>query len=146
MRANRHQGGERMSGSDDDGVMTTASICPKIFEGRYPRQHLVQFLPTRVGAARSGEAIDPRLPVDPLVLPFKVAHIDDDRGDNFVVQYLSNQRCNDGRIRKSIWYNCLPRGILRGTPEHRDKVREAEGRVFPVGARRAGEQRDRALH
>ena len=49
---------------------------------------------------------------------------------NFVLQYLSGQVCQDGRVRKTVWYQCCPRGVLRDSPAHFAVVLRAEARAW----------------
>ena len=60
---------------------------------------------------------DMRLPVERSVLPFRLSHIHDDRGENFVVQYSSKVLCRDGRQRRTVWYRCRRAGIPVGSLE-----------------------------
>ena len=86
----------------------------------YPRQQLVQFLPARSDSSGGGASAghDPRAPRDPRVLPYRIAHVVDARGENFVVQYVSKHMCHDGVLRKSMWYQCKTKACAPGTPEH----------------------------
>ena len=79
------------------------SFNPSALDGLLPRQHLVQFLPASSEVA-PGSDVDLRTPADPSVMPYRVAHVCDERGENFVVQYATKQRCHDGKDRKSVWY------------------------------------------
>ena len=42
------------------------------------------------------------------------------------MQYLTGQLCNDGRTRKTIWYQCCPRFVLRDSAEHIAGIAKAE--------------------
>ena len=52
---------------------------------------------------------DLRLPKDADVLPLRVSHVWDERGEYFVVEYHEKVLCKDGMWRKTIWYPCRPK-------------------------------------
>ena len=64
------------------------------------------------------------------MLPLRIAHAEDSRGDHFVVQYLEAQLCADGRRRKTMWYQCCPRSASQGSVVHREGHRKAEEFVW----------------
>ena len=67
---------------DDEDVQAKV-FAPAMLDAQFPRQHLVQFLPT-TSAPLSGAAsssADRRLPAEPRVLPSRVAHVRDERGE-----------------------------------------------------------------
>ena len=107
----------------EEEFVQAKAFVPTVLDGRYPRKHLVQFLPASLAAAPA--AVDgKRLPADPKALPFRIAHVHDDKGENFVVTYSTPQLCVDGRTRRSVWYRC--------TPSHADAERKAWAHVEAV--------------
>ena len=107
----------------EEEFVQAKAFVPTVLDGRYPRKHLVQFLPASLAAAPAA-GDDKRLPADPTALPFRIAHVHDDKGENFVVNYSTPQVCADGRTRRSVWYKC--------TPSHADAERKAWAHVEAV--------------
>ena len=99
------------------------------WDGSYPRHALVSFLPAEAAPA-GAPAVDPRLPRDPRVLPYRVMYVSDDRGENFTVSYRQPQVCNDGVTRKTIWYRCKPNGVAEGSEEALAGRKQAEDRAW----------------
>ena len=54
-----------------------------------------------------------RLPADDLVVPKKVRHIKDDRGENFAVYFNRPVKCKDGQTRASVGVRCSEFGHER---------------------------------
>ena len=100
------------------------------WDGSYPRHALVSFLPVEAAAA-GAPAVDPRLPRDPRVLPYRVMYVSDDRGENFTVSYRQPQVCNDGVTRKTIWHR-RNTGLPRSPSS---ACRAQEGRRLSLGPR-----------
>ena len=65
-----------------------------------------------------------------IYLPYRVARVCDARGEQFVVQYLSGQARQDGRVRTTVWYQCCPLDVLRDSPAHVAGVLQAEARAW----------------
>lgn len=95
--------------TDDEDVQAQVFV-PTMLDAQCPRQHLVQLLPTILTPSIGSSAPSPdmRLPADPRVLPCRVVHVHDERGETCVVSYASAQKCLDGRWRKTMWYKCSP--------------------------------------
>ena len=108
------------------------TLVSTLFDGVYPKRHLVQFLPakTRRAGAVDRDHPDPRVPLDPRVLPCRIVHTRDERGENFVVQYPKKVACRDGVQRKTIWYRCRTRAIAPGSEEHAEGHRRAEAAAW----------------
>ena len=56
------------------------------------------------------QAILQLLPADDFVIPKKVRHVKDDRGENFVVYFPRPVKCKDGVTRASVWLRCSELG------------------------------------
>ena len=62
---------------------------------------------------RMEQAILQRLPDADFVIPKKVRHVKDDRGENFVVYFPRPVMCKDGMTRASVWFRCSEFGHER---------------------------------
>lgn len=92
------------------------------WDGKYPRHPLCAFLPVN----GSDPAVDPRAPRNPRVLPYRVSHVKDERGENFVVEYRQAQVGHDGIARKKIFYRCKPNSVEDGSVEAVEGHQRAE--------------------
>lgn len=104
----------------------TIVFNPTQLSGVFPRQPLVSFLP----AVASAEGVDPRSPKDPSVLPHRVVHVLDERGENFVVEYVDKQLCVDGCMRRKIFYQCKKHSAPSGDDAHKAGHEAAEARAW----------------
>ena len=91
------------------------AFCPTHVDGSYPKQHLVAFLPATMAAPA---AMDKRAVADPGRMPYRVSHVHDERGENFVVEYAERVECLDGVERQKIWYNCRKAHVEIDSEEH----------------------------
>ena len=89
--------------------------------GLFPRQRLCQFLPVLVR-----ETEDPRLPANSAAFPKRVAHRKDERGEKIVVEHEKGQLLKNGSVRKTVWYNCCPKGAQASSEAHAAGHRRAE--------------------
>ena len=115
----------------DEEEVAAVTLTSTSLDGVFPRKHLTQFLPARTaGGEDAGTKKDPRAPSDPKVLPYRIAHVVDDRGENFVVQYQEKQKCLDGVLRKSMWYQCKNKTCTPGSVEHKNGHLKAEAAAW----------------
>ena len=100
------------------------------YDGVFPRKPLAQFLPA-AAALGAGAGEDMRAPVDGKIMPSRLSHVHDDRGENFVVEYRKKVLCRDGIGRRRIFYLCRPRrSVTEGSAAHEEGHRLAEERAW----------------
>ena len=51
-------------------------------------------------------------------MPYRLSHVLDERGENFVVEYAEPVECLDGIKRKKVFYRCRRAGMTPGSDEH----------------------------
>ena len=71
-----------------------------------------------------------RLPIDTSIMPTEVAHIWEERGENFRVTYLKEHSCQDGKCRKTFWYRCRGKGTPPDSDKHKQGHCEAEASAW----------------
>ena len=69
---------------------------------------------------------DPRTPKRTDVLPRKIVHVHDARGENFTVYYHRPLECKDGIPRRTVWYRCRQTKVSPETEEGQEGHRKAE--------------------
>ena len=94
-------------------------------DGGFPRFPFVAFLP--VGG---DPEFDHRLPISPSELPRKISHIRGEAQEYYVVEYLEDQVCRDGRSRRRVYYRCDPSGIEREGEEYRAARKRAKAKAW----------------
>ena len=62
--------------------------------------------------------MDKRAVADPGKMPYRISHVHDLRGENFVVEYAERVDCMDGVKRQKIWYNCRKAHVEIDSEEH----------------------------
>ena len=60
-------------GCDEEDVRAV-TLHNTLLDEAFPRHHLIQFLPARLTRVHE-DGLDPRAPLDPLVLPYRIAHV-----------------------------------------------------------------------
>ena len=108
-------------GEEDATGAPAAPTRPLSISRRYPIR------PT-AGAPEGPE--DPRAPVRTDILPWKILHVHDERGENFVVQYQIPVECKDGVWRKRIFYRCRPQKVSKDSEEGKAGHAKAERQAW----------------
>jgi len=84
-------------------------------ETRFP---VASFLPLAVGGTIRPDSIDLRTPMDRSVLPFRIFHRNEGRGqENVIVQFRHAVLCKDGKSRRHIFLSCLNKDVVKGAAD-----------------------------
>ena len=102
----------------------------------FPAFHRAQFLPVNAETLEAGasadtcEVKDARVPKDLSVLSHRLVHVHDERGENFVIEYMKPMLCQDGILRKKVFIRCRRRHEPEGSTAHKAGHERAEKQAW----------------